>query len=506
VNGPSPLLGWLPVLPVLLPLAIAAVQFALREDVRAQRVVGVAGALALLPIAWLLGSGVVEHGVLVVTMGGWPAPFGIVFAVDRLGAAMVAITALMAAAVAVYALVDATVDDERAGFHPLFNGLIAGVMGSFVTGDLFNLYVWFEVMIISSFALLAIRADKAALDGGFKYVALNLVGTTLFLISTGLVYGLTGALGFADLAQRTPLVENQGALAAVAFLLMLAFGMKAAVFPVFAWLPASYHAAPPAVAAIFAALLTKVGVYALIRVFTLVFPIGEDNAFGPVLAWIAVGTMVFGVFGAASQWDVRRILSFHIISQIGYMILGLAIATPAAVAGAVFYVLHHIVVKANLFLIAGVLGRQGRGFDVRRMGGLWRTTPLLAVLFLVPALSLAGLPPLSGFWAKLSVIAPTFADGEWALAAAALAVGLLTLYSMLKIWNEAFWKPGPDGDGALTLTRSEKALLFGPIAVLALVTLSIGLYAEPLMAFSVEAAAQLLDREAYVAAVLGGAR
>jgi multicomponent Na+:H+ antiporter subunit D len=495
--------GWLAILPVLVPLATAAIVGALWDRTALQRIVGLAGALLLVPVAVLLVLAVAEHGVVVTQLGDWPAPFGIAFAVDRFGAAMVAIATLMTVAVAIYALADRELDEARTGFHPLFHGMIAGVMGSFVTGDLFNLYVWFEVMIIASFGLHVVRADKASLDGGFKYVVLNLVGTSLFLIGVGLLYGLTGALNMADLARRVPEVENQGALAGVALLLMVAFGMKSAVFPVFNWLPASYHTAPPAVAAIFAALLTKVGVYALIRTFTLVFP-ADHAVYGPVLAWVAAGTMVFGVFGAAVQWDVRRILSFHIVSQIGYMILGLAVATPAAIAGAIFYVLHHIVVKANLFLIAGVLGRAGRGYDLRAMGGLWKSSPLLAVLFLVPALSLAGLPPLSGFWAKFAVIAPSLEDGAFWLAGTALAVGVLTLYSMIKIWNEAFWKPAPDGYGALVLTGRERLLMLGPIACLACVTVFIGMAPEPLLAYATAAAAQLADRDAYALAVLGG--
>jgi multicomponent Na+:H+ antiporter subunit D len=495
--------GWLAVFPVLVPLSTAALLGALWDRIALQRMVGLAGALLLVPTALLLLLAVDEHGIVVARLGDWPAPFGIAFAVDRLGAAMVAVATLMTVAVAVYALADRNLDAARTGFHPLFHGMIAGVMGSFVTGDLFNLYVWFEVMIIASFGLHLVRSDRASLDGAFKYVVLNLVGTTLFLIAVGLLYGLTGALNMADLARRVPLVENQAALAATALLLMVAFGMKSAVFPVFNWLPASYHTTPPAVAAIFAALLTKVGVYALIRTFTLVFP-ADHAIFGPVLAWVAAGTMVFGVLGAAVQWDVRRILSFHIVSQIGYMVLGLAVATPAAIAGTVFYVLHHIVVKANLFLVAGVLGRAGRGYDLRAMGGLWRSSPLLSVLFLVPALSLAGLPPLSGFWAKFAVIAPSFQDGAFWLAGTALAVGVLTLYSMIKIWNEAFWKPAPDGDGALRLTGRERLLMLGPVAALAGITLAIGVAPEPLLSYANAAAAQLADRDAYALAVLGG--
>jgi len=297
-------------------------------------------------------------------------------------------------------------------------------------------------------------------------------------------------------------VPNQGAAASVGFLLLAAFGAKAAVFPLFFWLPASYHAAIAPVAAIFAGLLTKVGVYAMIRLVTLVFPAGHEWL-APLLWVIAAGTMVAGVLGAAAHWDIRRILSFHIISQIGYMIAGLAIATPLALAAAILYILHHIIVKANLFLVAGAIARSGGGYSLAGLGGLWRRDPWLAVLFAVPALSLAGLPPLSGFWAKLFVVQSGFDAGWYALSAIALATGILTLYSMLKIWLEAFWKEPPAGARAVLLSGQERLLLLAPVGVLALATLTIGLWAEPFAAFALAAGEQIAGREAYILAVLG---
>jgi multicomponent Na+:H+ antiporter subunit D len=258
------------------------------------------------------------------------------------------------------------------------------------------------------------------------------------------------------------------------------------------------------VAAIFAALLTKVGVYAIIRVFTLVF--AHDHAlFGPILAGIAIATMVVGVLGAAAHYDVRRILSFHIISQIGYMLIGVALMTPLAIAGSVLYIVHHIVVKANLFLVAGAIRQVGGSFALARLGGLWVSAPLLGLLFLIPALSLAGIPPLSGFWGKVVVIRASLEAEARLLAFVALAVGLLTLYSMIKIWNEAFWKAAPDATLRAEWTRAERVVTFVPIVALCAVTLLIGLWTEPFAAFSLAAAEALLDREAYIAAVLGSA-
>lgn len=492
------------VLPIILPLAACAIGAALWRHERAQRVVTLVAAAALLLASVALVAHVTTHGPVASTMGGWPAPFGITLVADLLGAVMVLIAAVMYAAVAVYGCADGAQEREAQLYHPLLAGLLLGVCGAFLTGDLFNLYVWFEVMLIASFGLLVVGGGREQLDAAVKYVVLNLVATTVFLIGIAMLYGMTGTLNLADLAGKVPEIDNPGLVAAVALLFLAAFGAKGAVFPLFYWLPASYHTAAPPVAAIFAALLTKVGVYAIIRIFTLVFA-GTSDWIPWIVGVVACATMVTGVLGAAAHWDIRRILSFHIISQIGYMLVGVALATPLAIAGAVLYVVHHIVVKANLFLVAGAIRRSGGSFSLAHLGGLWKREPLLALLFLVPALSLAGLPPLSGFWGKLLVIRSGIEAEAWIIAGIALAVGILTLYSMLKIWNEAFWKDAPkEAAPVVPWGRAERLLMLGPIAALAAVTLTIGLWTEPFAALALAAGEQLVDRQAYVTAVLGG--
>ncbi len=488
--------------PILIPLSTACLAALFWKAPALQRWIGLAGAAALLGASIALLIEVADGAVLASGMGGWAPPFGIAIVVDGLSAIMLAITGLMAVAVAVYGMGPGAAERDRAGFQPLFHSLLLGVCGAFSTGDLFNLYVWFEVMLIASFGLLVLDRTKEQLDGGVRYVLLNLVGTTFFLVAIGLMYGLTGTLNLADLARVAPTVENQGALAAVGMLLLVAFGAKAAVFPVFNWLPAAYHTASMPVAAIFAALLTKVGVYAIIRVFTLVFA-HDGGYFGPILAAVAIFTMIGGVLGAAAQSDVRKILSFHIISQIGYMLVGVALLTPLALAGSVLYLIHHIVVKANLFLIAGVIRQESGSFALARIGGLWVARPLLAVLFLIPALSLAGIPPFSGFWSKLVVIQSGLEAEAYLMAGAALLVAVLTLYSMTKIWNEAFWKAAPEGAAAVPWTRRERIFGYVPVIVLAAVTMTIGLWTEPFAAVAIQAGEALLNKDAYVAAVLG---
>lgn len=487
--------------PVAIPLVTAAATALAWNHRPVQRVLSGAGAALMLLAALALLWQVQAEGIQAIRFGNWAPPFGVVFVADRLGAAMVAITGIMALAAWVFGLADIRAREARAGFHPLFHGMLAGVNGAFLTGDIFNLYVWFEVMLITAMGLLVIGRTRAQLDGVLKYAVLNLLSTLFFLAAVALLYGVTGTLNMADLALLLPRAEPSVALSVSALLLLCGFGIKAGYFPLFFWLPASYHTASVTVSAVFAGLLTKVGVYACFRVFTLVFSV-EHNGVREILAVMAAGTMVFGVFGAAVQWDVRRILAFHIVSQIGYMLLGLALATPLALAGGIFYVVHHIIVKANLFFIAGAIHRAGGSFDVRRSGGLLRRSPLLAVLFLVPALSLGGIPPLSGFWAKFMVVDAALKDAAFWLAGAALFTGLLTLYSMTKIWTEAFWKEP-------VLPRAQARAVPPPmlaaIGALAALTVLIGLHAEPFIRFAQAAAAELAEPRAYIAAVLGPA-
>ena len=498
-------MSWLLATPLVLPFLTAVAAFLARSSALG-RWISVIGNAAMLAAAIVLMIHVLRDGVIAGQMGNWPAPFGITLVADYLSAVMVVITGITALAVSVYALTDIGQRSEHLGYHALFNVLIGGVTGAFLTGDLFNLYVWFEVMLIASFGLLIMGGSKQQIDGGIKYVTLNLISTILFLTGIGLLYGMSGTLNLADLAVTVPQLENQGLVTVIAMVFMVAFGVKAAVFPLFFWLPAAYHTPSFSVSAVFAGLLTKVGVYALIRMFTLVFT-GDIAFTHTILLWVAGLTMLTGVLGAAAQNDIRKILSFHIASQIGYMILGLALMTPLAIAGAVFYLVHHIVVKANLFLVGGVAERIAGSTNLDRIGGLYKTAPLLAALFLIPAFSLAGFPPLSGFWAKYIVVAAALEIEGWIIAGVALLVGLLTIYSMTKIWAAAFWKAHPDGmEPKLNrLDPMARAHLLLPIAFLALLTLIIGFFPEPFVGFAETSAAQLLDPTGYITAVMGGA-
>jgi multicomponent Na+:H+ antiporter subunit D len=494
------------ILPVVIPMFTGILALFLRYSLPTQRLVSLLGTGALLGSSIALVADVHRNGIQAAQMGSWPAPYGITLVADLFGSVMVLLTGIVGLAVAVYSLVNIDRQREQFGYHPLYHFLLMGVCGAFLTGDLFNLYVWFEVMLMASFVLMALGGERGQMEGAIKYVALNLVSSAMFLAALGLLYGMAGTLNMADLAQKfsvDPPTQSPGLVTAVAMLFMVAFGIKAAVFPLFFWLPASYHTPPVAVSALFAGLLTKVGVYALIRVFTLIFlqDIGYTHS---LLLVIAALTMVSGVLGAAAQNEFRRVLSFLIISHIGYMIMGLGLFTPLALAGSVFYTAHHIIAKTNLFLVSGVVERLGGTPELKKLGGLYRAQPFLALLFLVPSMSLVGIPPLSGFFAKLSLVRAGLETEQYVLVGIALGVSILTLFAMLKLWAEAFWKPEPQSETDAGRVGMDVRAWLIPIVFLAALTVLIGLAAGPLFRFALQAGEQLMNPASYIQAVMGG--
>ncbi len=484
--------------PLVIPFLTAVLAMLAYRSLAAQRVISFLGALALFGAALRVLLAVMAGGPIAAQAGGWPAPFGITFVADLLSAVLVTIVGLVALCVVTFARADVTPEEERHGYHPLTHAMLAGVVGAFLTGDLFNLYVWFEVMLISSFGLLVIGGGKAQLDGAVKYAGLNLIGTVAFIAGVGLLYGSTGALNMADLHFKLLDRTTEVPIIASAAFLIFAFGSKAALFPVFFWLPASYHTPAFATSAVFAALLTKVGVYALFRVFTLVYDI-DGTPVQTLLLWVAVASMAVGALGALVQPSIRRVLGFGIVSSVGYMILGLAISTPLAILGGIFYMLQDIITKAALFMGAGAAARVAGSEQFVRAGGIWRARPWFSALLLLPILSMAGMPPFSGFWAKLTLTRATIEAGSYGLTFAVLGAGLLMLYAMARMWSRMFWSAHPEGDAACGGRASADMLL--PIAVLVAIVVLVGTYAAPFLDAAATIAAGLLDPAAYIAAV-----
>ena len=493
------------ILVILVPFFTAIGLALLRNRPRLEKALSLGSGVGLTAYVFWLLHYVDTHGIQVSMIAGYVAPYGIAFVADRLACIMLCLS--MSVATVVLAYTCFTVSEIQQGhfFFPFFHVVLLGVNWSFITGDLFNLFVAYEVMLIGSYGSMMVGATRQQVRQAMMYVAVNLVGGALFVVGIALVYALVGTLNMADLAERTATLSGARAamLTAVSMVLLLVFALKAAAFPLFFWLPDSYPVVPPGVNGYFAGLLTKVGVYSLLRVFVMVFRQDGHALATEILLVLSGFTMLLGVLGALCQWEMRRILSWHIISQVGYMVMGIGLAADpriarTAVAATIFYVVHHIVVKSSLFLVAGVAeGVTGRT-KLKEMGGVITLAPAVAALFLIAALSLAGMPPFSGFLAKFVVLRAALDGQRFGIVFVAVVTSFLTLLSMMKIWSYVFWgQPRHAAAGAGW---------YGPAAataVLVVATVALGVGAQPFMRLADDAADEIVTPTAYIRAVLG---
>lgn len=490
--------------PVLVHLFTAILQLVFWRKTVTQRVLSVAGCLTGLLFSINLFIKVFNGPILTMNAANWEAPFGIVFVADLLSITLVLLTSIAAISVSIFSATGVGRARMLYGYFPIFHFLIMGLNGAFLTGDIFNLYVWFEVIIIASFVLLTLGGRKAQLEGAVKYMAMNILASTFFLTGIGILYGITGTLNMADLALKIPLVENKSIVNLTSLFFLIGFGIKSAVFPLYFWLPSSYHTPPSAVVATFGGLLTKVGIYALFRVFTLIFI--PNEFIKTLLVAIAIMTILTGGFGALIKNNVRRLFSYLIVCHIGFIIGGLGLYTKVALLGAIFYLIHDIIIKTNLFLIAGLI-RQLRGtMDMSKLGGLYAHYPKISLLIAIALFSLAGIPPLSGFWPKIYLIDAAFTAKSYSFIASIIIGSFITLYVIAKLWSEAFWKDAP-GDAIVTdsfqnLPAFKKALLVLPISVLAFTSLFIGFNAEFIIQVADRISTEMLDTTPYIKAVL----
>ncbi len=491
-------------LPTIVPLIGAALAMLVMRWPTLQRaiaVVGLSGALAM-SIALLVD--VDRNGPAVARIGGWSPLIGISYVIDTFAAIMLVVGIGTLLAVLVFAFGERSSSATSAVFVPAYLVLAAGVGAAFSTGDLFHLFVSFEILLMASYVLLTIDGTESQVRAGTTYVVINTIESVVLVVAVGLVYASTGSLSMAELPHRLAELDS-GLRTGLQLLLLVAFGLKAAVFPLFFWLPDSYPTARSPISAVFAGLLTKVGVYAMIRTQTQLFP-GEHRT---VLLWIAGLTMIVGVLGAIAQDDIRRILSFHIVSQIGYMVLGIAIGGPAAIAATIFFLIHQIPVKTSLFLVDGMVEHSAGTSRLDRLSGLAHRSGFLAALFLLPALSLSGIPPFSGFVAKLGLLTAGIDSREDVLVAVAIVGSLLTLVSMTKIWMSAFWgdpaamRPASVGAAAAPLRTRWPLGMTAPTVALVAAGLAIALFAGPIYGLCSRAAAQLTAAGGYTSVVLG---
>ncbi|MBB2791616.1 Na+/H+ antiporter subunit D [Rhizobium phaseoli] len=503
VTTPVPLGHWLAILPVAHCITLGAVLLMVRAYPRLQAWLAISGLAGLALMDAALLAKVAAEGPLTMVMGRWLPPFGIAFTVDLFGALMAFTAALAGLAGGIYALADIGESGRRYGFFPLLMLLMAGVTGAFLTGDVFNLYVWFEVLLISSFGLIILGSERQQIDGALKYAVLNLIATTLFLVGVGILYAIFGTLNMADIAGKARDLGGTAPLMSLASLFLLAFAMKAAAFPVNFWLPAAYHTPRITVSALFAGLLTKVGIYALVRVMVMLLP-AERAELSLLIALAAAATILVGALGALAENDVRRMFGHVVISGIGNMLAGVALGNAGGIGGAVFYALHSMVLMTALYLAAGEIARRGGGFCLSDLGGLYRQSGGFAALSLVLFLAACGLPPFSGFWPKVMLVKASLDSGAWWLAAAILAGGFLTTIAFGRLFLLAYWRPAP-----MTLAPSRpswRTVL--PIAALTVLTIGFGILPERLLALSQAAAGGLADPQAYLHSVfpVGGRR
>ncbi|TRW46983.1 Na+/H+ antiporter subunit D [Georgenia yuyongxinii] len=491
---------WLVTLPIVLPLIGAGFALALARYRRLQGIVSVTTLSVVLVTAIVLLVRV-DDGPIVLDVGGWAAPVGIALVADRLAALMLVISVTVTLGVLVYSLAQGLADGDEGApvviYHPTFLILSAGVSNAFLAGDLFNLYVGFEILLAASFVLITLSGTRERIRSGTIYVVVSLISSVVFLVAIALIYAATGTVNMAQLALRLPEIGS-GTQLVLQLMLLVAFGIKAAMFPLSAWLPDSYPTAPAPVTAVFAGLLTKVGVYAVIRTQVLLFPDGRLN---DLLLWVALATMIIGILGAVAQEDIKRLLSFTLVSHIGFMIWGVATGTVAGLSAAIFYVAHHITVQTSLFLVAGLIERRGGTTSLVRLGSLARLAPLLAVLFFVPAMNLAGIPPMTGFLGKVGLVEAAAQQGtamSWALIAGGLLTSLLTLYAITKTWNMAFWQEAPEPLPEATMPRA----MVGSAGALVVFSLVLAALAGPLFTYTDQAAEDLRARTPYISSVL----
>lgn len=514
-------------LPIALPALAAALVLTASRRPRVQRAITITTLFALIVLSAAIVWFVDAQGLQVVQVGGWEAPVGITLVADRLSSLMLVVSSLVLFSVMWYAIGqgvrDGTDDEPVAVFLPTYLLLTMGVNLAFLAGDLFNLYVGFEVLLVASYVLLTVGASPSRVRAGVAYVMVSMLSSLVFLIGLALVYAAVGTINIAQVSVRMEDIPA-GTRASIFAVLLVAFGIKAAVFPLYNWLPDSYPTAPALVTAVFAGLLTKVGVYSIIRVRSIIF---TDGRLDTVLMWAALFTMVLGILGAMAQNDIKRLLSFTLVSHIGYMIMGVAYGSVQGMSGAIFYAVHHILVQTALFLVVGLIERQAGSSSLRRLGSLAWTSPVLALLYLIPALNLGGIPPFSGFLGKIILLQAGAERGTpmaWLLVAGAVVTSLLTLYTMIIVWSKAFWrdrKDAPDGQQVYArptpLSGNSKLVAYeeradvgrmpigmvAPTVLLVAASLAVTLLAGPLSNVTSRAASSVRDVDVYREAVLG---
>ncbi|MCP3780622.1 Na+/H+ antiporter subunit D [Paenibacillus sp. MZ03-122A] len=483
-------------LPILIPLCTAVILIFLKEKILLQRFISTVSAILNIMIALVLIYRVHSEGIQTLQMGGWVPPYGIVFVGDMFAALLVLTASVVSLGILLYSFRSIGAERERFYYYTFFHFLLVGVYGSFLTGDMFNLFVFFEVMLISSYALISLGGTKLQLRETSKYLLINIVSSTLFVAAVAYLYAAVGTLNMAHLSQRVAEAGQGGVLNVIAVLFLIVFALKAGLF-LFFWLPGSYSAPPSAIRALFGALLTKVGLYAIIRTFTLIF-VNDPGLTHTWIAWLAAATMILGGLGAVAYNDIPRIFNYNVIISVGFVAFGLAAATPDALNGAVFYLLHDMLAKGLMFILGGIIITAAGTDQLKDMGGLIKRYPLIGWMFFILALALVGIPPLSGFAGKVLITRGGLDAGMLTLSLIGLGSSFLVLYSLIKVFKLAFWGNEPEGDLPKIRLKSVNAVAAGLLVLVILM----GIGADWVYSYVAQAGDVLAHPALYIEAVI----
>ncbi|ETI68776.1 Na+/H+ antiporter subunit D [Neobacillus vireti] len=486
------------ILPIIIPIIAGMIMVIFRENLILQRFLSVFSTIAISVATLLLIIQISSKGIQTLYLGGWEAPFGVSMVADMFSAILILVTSIVSLCCLLFAFNSIGRERESYYFYPLFLFLITGVNGSFLTGDIFNLFVFFEVMLVASYVLISLGSTRTQLRESIKYILINIISSFLFLVAIAFLYAMTGTLNFAHLSLRVAEVGQEGLMTTVALLFLIVFSLKAGLF-LFFWLPGSYSAPPTAISAIFAALLTKVGIYAIMRVFTLVF-YHRPEVTHLFIGILAAVTMLLGAIGAVAFWDIKRILTYNVIVGVGFILAGVASFTTEGMTGSLYYLIHDMIIKALIFLLGGTIVHLTGTSKLKEISGLIRLHPGLGWMFFIAALSLSGIPPLSGFLGKIFISEGTFKTGYFWLGGIGLITSLMVLYSIMKIFINGFW-----GHTDLTEEKEKgttKGLLL-PIGILTILTIALGLGTEGIHGYVDIAVEGLMNPSQYIEAVLG---
>lgn len=486
------------VMPMMLPILIGIILMFLRPYIKVQRVLSLLVILSNVGIGIFILHQIQQNGIMRLDFGGWEPPFGILFVADSFSMLLVLTSSIITAACLIYAFSSVEAFSEKNFFYSFVLFLVAGVNGSFLTGDIFNLFVCFEIMLLASYVLIAFGGRKGQLRESIKYVIINVVSSWIFLVAIAYLYGTIGTLNMAHISERVAESGQTPTLTVISVVLLTVFALKAGLFLYF-WLPGSYSSPITPVAALFGALLTKVGIYAMFRVFTLIF-YHEQHITHTLIGILAALTLIGGSIGAVAYKDLRMVASYNVVIAVGFILAGLAVATPSAIEGSIYYLIHDIIIKALLFLLVGTMIAVSGQTKMDEISGLIKNYPLFGWLFFLTTLSLAGIPPLSGFIGKVLIGEGAVSAGSYVLLAIAFISSIFVLYSLMRVFLTSFW-----GETIISQDEEIPAKKGWVIStcILALGTIALGVGAEQMAVYVQDAAETLLNPQIYIDAVLG---